>query len=212
MKEGNVKKELTILFLGCVLYSISIIMTSTVYLIPGSTLSIAVVINKLWGLPAGTLNLLMNVPIMIFCTAKFGKKVLFYTIFFFVASAVMIDIGSLLLPAGYSPNSWVITLLATVPMGVGAGWIMVAGGTMGGTTAIARIIKVKIPKSNIGNSLIIMDSSLAIIGAIALESFQALAISLTYTFIVSKIIGKIYPGDGDRFIEKKNTDSNMQEV
>ncbi len=73
-------------------------------------------------------------------------------------------------------------------MGIGAGLLLLAGGTMGGTTAIATMISKKNSVFSIGNCLTIMDSFIVLIGAFVLHSVEALIYSLVYAIVCAKTI------------------------
>lgn len=77
-------------------------------------------------------------------------------------------------------------------MGIGAGILMRAGGTMGGTTAIGKILQKKNPRINMGNALFVMDTTVILIGAILLKSFTGFLYSVIYTFVCSKAIDIVY--------------------
>jgi len=84
-------KELAILAAGCILYVLSTILINPVDIVPGSVLGVSVVANSILGVSIGTVNMICNIPIMIFCTMCFGKKILIYTIMIIVSTSVMID-------------------------------------------------------------------------------------------------------------------------
>ena len=77
-------------------------------------------------------------------------------------------------------------------MGIGAGLLMRAGGTMGGTTAIGRILEKRNPRLNMGNTLFVMDTAIIVVGSVLLKSFTGLLYSIVYTLVCSKAIGMIY--------------------
>ena len=79
-------KELAILAAGCILYVLSTILINPVDIVPGSVLGVSVVANSILGVSIGTVNMICNIPIMIFCTMCFGKKILIYTIMIIVST------------------------------------------------------------------------------------------------------------------------------
>ena len=187
----NVMKEIMALAAGCILYAVSAALINPVDIVPGSVLGISVVAHSLWGVPVGMVNFICNVPIMIFCTMCFGKKILIYTIAIIVSTSALIDWWLPLFPALFAEHGLLLAVLGGAFMGIGAGLLMRAGGTMGGTTAIGRLLQKKNPGLNMGNALFIMDTMIILVGVFLLKSLTGLLYSIIYTFVCSEIIGMI---------------------
>ena len=185
-------KELAILAAGCILYVVSTILINPVDIVPGSVLGVSVVAHDLLGVSIGTVNLVCNVPIMVFCTMCFGRKILIYTVLIIVSTSGLIDWWLPLFPAVLVQHGLLLAILGGILMGIGAGLLMRAGGTMGGTTAIGRILEKRNPKLNMGNALFIMDTAIIVAGSVLLKSFTGLLYSVVYTLVCSKAIGIIY--------------------
>ena len=184
----KIRDELRLLAAGCLIYSLSMMMIEPIELIPGSFLGLAVVCHKLLGTQIGVINLILNIPVMILCVRIFGRKMLIYTIIIMAATSVLMDLFVMIEPKGmYLPGS-VIALAGGAVMGIGAGMLLAAGGTMTGTTALARIINSRRPMLSVGSVLIVLDSLIILSGCILLHSFSALLYSLLYTLSCSGII------------------------
>jgi uncharacterized membrane-anchored protein YitT (DUF2179 family) len=185
-------KEVIMLIAGCLFYVISTILINPVDIVPGSVLGISVVAHSLFGISIGTVNVICNVPIMILCTIYFGKKILIYTILIIISTSALIDWWLPLFPVVFADYGWGLAILGGGLMGAGAGLLMRAGGTMGGTTAVGRILQKKNPKINMGSALFIMDTAIIIAGAVLLNSFTGFLYSIVYTFVCAKVIDFIY--------------------
>ena len=184
--------EAAMLFIGCILYTISTLMINPVNIIPGSVLGIAVVTHHLTGAPIGMVSLLCNIPIMFFCTACFGKKILIYTVLILVSTSGLIDLWQPYFPTILSDHAWFLAITGGALMGAGAGLLMRAGGTMGGTTALGRLIQNRKPSVNMGIALFVMDTAIILVGSFLLKSFSGLLYSVIYTLVCSKVIDVIY--------------------
>lgn len=196
-------KEAVILMAGCLFYVLSALLINPVAIVPGSVLGVSVVAHELLGMPIGMVNLLCNVPIMIFCTRCFGKKILVYTIVIIVTTSVLIDWWLPFFPVVLSQHGLMLAALGGVLMGLGAGLLMRAGGTMGGTTAIGRILERRYPGMNMGAALFIMDTTVILAGVVLLKSFAGLLYSVVYTLICSKVIDMVYSYKGGMKIKKQ---------
>lgn len=180
------------------------IMINPIELIPGSFLGLAVASNKILGTPIGVVNLLINIPVMVLCVKIFGKKMLCYTVIIIVATSFLTDLLKVVAPDRMYMPAVAIALVSGTAMGLGAGLLLVAGGTMAGTTALSRIINRRYPRISVGTLLIIMDSMVILTGCALLRSFSALLYSLLYTITCSRTIdfvmaaaeNRIYKGAG----------------
>lgn len=188
----QLSKECLLLVVGCILYAVSTVLIGPAQIIPGSVLGIAVICNTIWGVPVGVVNLLFNIPIMALCALRFGRKIVIYTILILLGTSGLIDLGMTLFPVLSLQDPWVLSVLGGWLMGVGAGLLMRAGGTMGGTTAVVRLLKGRFPGLNVGQALTLMDSVIVISGAILLHNPGTLLFSLIYTAVCAKTIDVVY--------------------
>jgi uncharacterized membrane-anchored protein YitT (DUF2179 family) len=183
--------EILLILVGCIIYTLSIIFINQVNIVPGSVIGIAVICNMTLGAPTGIVNLILNIPILIISTKLIGKKILLYTLLTLFVIFLLIDMCSPLSIYVPSWNPIVISILGGLIMGIGAGILLKAGATMGGTTAVARLIQLKYPAFKIGNALILMDGVIIICGVIFLKDYMALVYSILYTVVCMKTIDLI---------------------
>ncbi len=177
--------EWLLLVLGCIIYSLSTVLIKGANIIPGSFLGIAVALNHAFGLHTGLVNLLMNIPVMILVTRKLGAKVLAYTIFIMVLTSVLIDWWSPLFPA-VTMNIYLLSVIGGVTMGIGAGMLIVAKGTMAGTTALTLLLQRVFRKLSFGTILFAVDSLIVLTGAMIVKDWKAILYSLLYSFCCAK--------------------------
>lgn len=189
-------REMAALSAGIILYTVSTILISPVDIVPGSVLGISVVAHDLLNVSIGTVNMICNVPIMLLCTMCFGKKILIYTILIIVSTSALIDWWLPLFPLILAEHGLVLAAVGGGVMGIGAGLLLRAGGTMGGTTAVGRILKKYYPDMNMGRALFVMDTAIILTGAVLLKSFAGLLYSIVYTLVCSKVIDMIYSHSG----------------
>lgn len=180
--------EWVLLTVGCVIYAVSIIMIDDVNIIPGSFLGIAVALNKAISLPTGMVNLLLNIPLMIIVTRKLGVKVLVYTIFIMVTTSVLIDLWTPVFPSLPITNVYILSAVGGLCMGVGAGMLIRAKGTMAGTTALTLLIQRKLQRLSFGTILFAVDSLIVLTGTIIVGDWRAIPYSLLYSFCCAKMM------------------------
>lgn len=190
--KDRIIKELFLIAIGSLIYAISMLTIDPVDLVPGSFLGVASVLHKLIGTPIGMVNLICNIPVLVLCLKFFGQKMLYYTIIIMAGTSGLIDLLSVWAPHTVYMPVWLIAAAGGTVMGIGAGILLVAGGTMAGTTALARLIQKKYTSWSVGNLLIIMDSAIILLGALLLRNPLSLVYSIIYTLFCSKTIDLVY--------------------
>ena len=112
-------------------------------LAPGGVTGIAIIINRLCGLPTGTLILLLNVPLLCIGIWKFGWRFLLSTSYAILLISLVTD---LIAPIGAVTRD---PLLASVIGGalsaVALGLIFRAGATTGGIDIVVRLLRIRYP-------------------------------------------------------------------
>ena len=189
MIKTGISKELRtewiLLLTGCIIYALSTVLIKDVDVIPGSFLGIAVALNKALGLHTGMMNLLMNIPVMILVTRKLGRKVLVYTVFIMAFTSLLIDWWAPQFPE----VRWNVYLLAGVggiTMGIGAGMLILAKGTMAGTTALTLLLQRIFKKQSFGTILFSVDSLIVLLGTVIVGNWKAILYSLLYSLCCAK--------------------------
>lgn len=111
---------------------------------PSGVSGISVVVNRLIGIPIGLLILLLNIPIQLLGFRMLsGWKTVLFTVYSVVVFSAAVEIIPILLPDGVqiSDDRLLSAIFGGVIGGVGAGLIYRAGGTVGGTSTLARILR-----------------------------------------------------------------------
>ena len=189
--------EWLLLLVGCVIYALSTVLIRDASIIPGSFLGIAVALHHAFGFHTGLVNLLMNIPVMVLVTRKLGTKVLIYTIFIIAFTSLLIDWWSPLC-AEVRMNIYLRAGIGGITMGIGAGMLIIAKGTMAGTTALTLLLQKVFRRFSFGTILFAIDSLIVLTGAIIIKDWMAVLYSLLYSFCCAKTmdlviaIGKRY--------------------
>lgn len=186
------KKEILLLLISSALYAASSACIANVNIVPGSTIGIAEILYKLLRWPVGTVNLLINVPIIVICVRRFGKKVLVYTAFILASSAVMINLMVPYAPALSGYGKILLTFAGGAVNGVACGLIMRIGGSVGGTTAVVRVLKSHFQGMNVTLVMFLSDAVIYITGMVVLHDVSALFYSILYSIAASVCIDICY--------------------
>lgn len=174
--------------LSWILYSLATVTLNPIRVVPGSTIGIACAVHYVWKTPIGAVNILLNVPILIICWKNLGFKTLIYTIGDIGMTAILVDLWNLYLPVPQLV-SWVGAVVSGVVMGIGTEIMLFYGGTLGGTTAIAKMVCAKFLRINIGVLLCLADGTIVLSGALASKQVKALPCSMLFSIVCSVTIG-----------------------
>ena len=111
---------------GCLIYSLSVVLfIDPLHIIPGSVTGIGVVIKALTGFPIGMLNMIVNIPLVIWAAIILKKRILIYTGLTVLLNSLMMD-GLAFLPP-FTKNLLLASIFGGVVMGAGLGMILDAG-------------------------------------------------------------------------------------
>jgi uncharacterized membrane-anchored protein YitT (DUF2179 family) len=153
----------------------------------GGVGGLSIIINALTGLPAGVTYLLLNIPLLIIGFVSLGRwRFLGYTIVSVFVFSFAVDFFSFYLPGvleefPITDDMLLSAVYAGIISGIGNGFVYRAGGTMGGTNVIGRLIQRRtgIPLSQsylYADGLIILLAGLVFGWEIALHAFLTLFI------------------------------------
>lgn len=138
--------RLTLLTLGAFISALSVIVFIAPFnMAPGGISGLAVILNHYTGLPIGVIILIGNIPIQYLAFRMLGGwPVVFGTTLTVVMYSLMIDVLTPYFPAaGVSDNVLLNALFGGVLGGVGGAMVLRAGGTLGGTSTLGRILQMK---------------------------------------------------------------------
>jgi len=156
--------------------------------------------------PIGVTMLALNVPLFILGIRFIGKRFVLKTFFGTIMLSVIIDLtepftsdltqkfGSMYEGMTYSQDLLLYSIFGGFLMGLGLGLVFKSGATTGGTDLAARIVNHFLPVFTIGEILLIIDTSVIIVAAIAFKSFQLGLYAIVTLFISSKVIDAILEG------------------
>jgi uncharacterized membrane-anchored protein YitT (DUF2179 family) len=186
----NELKNIFKIVTGCLIYSLSVVLfIDPVHIIPGSVTGIGVVIKALTGFPIGMLNMIVNIPLVIWAAIILGKRILIYTGLTVLLNSLMMD-GLAFLPP-FTNNLLLASIFGGVMMGAGLGMILDAGGSTGGTTIVGHIVNHKRSDIPMGNILMVGDFIIITIGSFFLKNWDLLLYSLIDLYVCVAVINLV---------------------
>ncbi len=168
---------------------------------PGGISGVAIIITKFIDvLPTGTLIALINVPILLVGTLKFGFKFLASTMYAVLVSSIAVDtMGALVGPL--TDNLLLAAVGGAVLVGTGVGLVFRTGATTGGTDVIVKLLRTKWRHLPTGIVFGFVDGMVCLTSGIVFKNIEVMIYAGIALMLQSMIMNKVlYGGDGARMI------------
>lgn len=191
-----------VLTLGSVLFAIGVsCFFDPNSIAPGGISGVAIIITKFIGfLPTGTWIALINVPIMIVGTYKFGFKFLASTMYAVAVSSIAVNITGQYI-GSLTDNLFLAAVGGAVLVGTGVGLVFRTGATTGGTDVIVKLLRLKFRHLPTGIVFSVVDGAICITSGIVFKNIEVMMYAVIALMLQSMIVNKVlYGGDGARMI------------
>ncbi|AOT71714.1 YitT family protein [Geosporobacter ferrireducens] len=188
--KSSVLLDYILITVGTLIMALGLIYFLEPYTIaPGGVTGLAIVVNKVLGIPIDVTNLVINIPLFILglmtLGSRFGLKTaygtfmlsLFIRMFIISLGQNIIMVEDLLLAALYGG----------VLMGVGIGLVFRAGGTTGGTDLAASILNKYFPNMSIPKMMMALDLVIVTLAGIVNRRLETSLYSIIALYILVKI-------------------------
>ncbi len=193
----DITKNNVLWIIGCSLYAIGVNSFSLPNSIAQSGVTgLAIILNHLFDVPVGTVNFILNIPLLILMWVFLGKKLVARTLWVTVLLSVALDVFAIFMPA-YTGDKILASLFCGVLQGAGLGLIMITGATSGGTDIIAKLINKRWPHITVGSMVLISDAIVVGAGMLVFGSFESGLYAIILIFVSSKVIDTMIYGTGN---------------
>ncbi len=194
--SGKWFKSYTLITIGAFIMAAGYVLFVSPYkFVPGGVYGIGIILYHLLGFPVGLTGLALNIPLMIIGVKLLGPRFGVKTVVGFVLASGFID--GLIIITGNEPLEGIEPLLASifggVLIGLGLGLIFKAKATSGGSSIIAMLIT-KYTRMPLGQSLMIIDALIVLLGLAAFGDWTIPLYSLIIIFITGKVIDVVLEG------------------
>lgn len=170
-------------------------MAYNMFLIPGGIFiggagGLATVLNLLYGLPTGTMMLVINIPLVLLFMHFYGLRASVKGIVGIVVSSVFVDLTSLigLFPPAFpdpEENSLLYATFGGITIGAAVGLMFARGYTTGGSDLAALLIKLKFAGLPTAKLILAIDAAVVIFSAVASGSYVSIFFSFIAIFMSS---------------------------
>ncbi|MDE6363927.1 MAG: YitT family protein [Lachnospiraceae bacterium] len=144
MKEAAVKnlKNYVILTAAAVVYAVAIsLFLDPNNIAPGGVTGISILVNRFTGIPTGTVNMMMNIPIVLLGLWKFGWQFICSTMY--VLALITIFINSLAVYGAVTDDLLIAAVIGGALIGVALALVFKAGATTGGIDIIVKVVRTR---------------------------------------------------------------------
>ena len=193
-KVKNLLMDAIFFVAGSFLFAISIdTFTAPNQIAAGGLTGVATILNHMFGVPIGTANMLMNVPLLIWAYVEMGYQIIIKTIVATFISSAMIDVMVPYLPQ-YQGDPLITIVFGGFLAGLGLALILMRGGTTGGTELGANLLALHIHGLSLGKFIMIIDLIIVIASAIVYQEYESPLYAILVIYITSKVIDAVLYG------------------
>lgn len=167
----------------------------------GGVSGIAIIITKFFDLlPTGTVIALINVPILLIGTLKFGFKFLASTMYTVLVSSIAVDALAIFV-GPLTDNLFLASVGGAVLIGLGIGLVFRVGATTGGTDVIVKLLRTKFRHLPTGIVFTIVDGCVCLASGLVFHNIEITIYAVITLMLSSMVINKVlYGGDSARMI------------
>jgi len=164
-------------------------------IVPGGVYGIGIVLHHLIGIPVGLTGLAFNIPLTLIGIRVLGPRFGVKTVVGFVLASIFIDgLTWLWGDVPLVPDDMLLSsIFGGVLIGFGLGLIFKSRATSGGSTIIAMIMS-KFTRLPIGQTLMVVDSVIVLVGLVAFRDWTIPLYSWIVIFITGKVIDGVLQG------------------
>lgn len=144
MKEATVKnlKNYVILTAAAVIYAVAIsLFLDPNNIAPGGVTGISILVNRFTKIPTGTVNMMINIPIVLLGLWKFGWRFICSTMY--ALALITVFINSLAAYGAVTDDLLIAAVIGGALIGVALALVFKAGATTGGIDIIVKVVRTK---------------------------------------------------------------------
>lgn len=182
--------------LGSILYAMGIYtFAKSADFAPGGISGLALISNYLWGLPIGTITLILNIPLILVSYKVVGKSFLLKSAKTMLINTFFLDIVFPFTPA-YTGSPFMAALYSGLCIGAGMALFYMRGSSSGGMDFLIMTIKVRYPHFSLGIVTMLLDFLVILLGWPVFGNVDAVLYGLATSFTASTVLDKIMYGMG----------------
>ena len=155
---------------------------------------IALIFYHLFGLPIGTVAMLLNIPVAIACFRILGKDFFIRSIRTIIITSVIMDVVAPMFPV-YTGDRMLAAICTGIFSGLGYALIYMRNTSTGGSDFIMLSIKALNPHLSLGKISFALEAIVVLIGTILVsKDIDSLIYGMMISFILSAVVDKVMYG------------------
>ena len=187
-------KNLALEVIGCFVSALGLYSFAVAAGVPVTGVAgIGAILFRLFGLPIGVTNIIMNIPIVLICFKYLGKDFFFRSVRCMVLFAIFTDYVLAALPV-YQGDRMLATICGGVIGGVGDALIYMQNSSTGGIDFITMAVKVKHPHLPFGNITFAAALAVIVANGLVFHDVDSIIYGLIFNFVSSAVINKMMFG------------------
>lgn len=193
-KVKNLLMDAVFFLAGSFLFAVSIdTFTAPNQIAAGGLTGVATILNHMFGIPIGTANILMNVPLLIWAYVEMGYQIIIKTVVATIVSSAMIDVMVPYLPQ-YQGEPLITIVFGGCLAGLGLALILMRGGTTGGTELAANLLSLHIHGFSLGKFIMVIDLVIVLASVVVYQEYESPLYAILVIYITSKVIDAVLYG------------------
>ena len=186
---------------GCFIYASAVtVLLDPNKISPGGFTGISTVVNSVFGIPAGTVLLFLNIPLFIIQYKAFGGGFIVKTATATVLLSFFLDLTEKLLPK-YTLDGILASVFGGILSGLGLSLVMLRGATTGGADVIAKLINKKYRHFPVGRAIMFFDFAVILLTAFVYKNVESAMYSVITIYASSKVIDTmLYGGNRGKIV------------
>ena len=154
---------------------------------------VALIFYHLFGLPIGTMTIVLNIPIIILCYKVLGKKFLLRSLKTMLIQWPLMDFIAPMLPV-YEGDRLLSAICAGVFAGLGYAIIYLRNTSTGGADFIIMSVRALKPHLSIGKITFVTDLVIVVPGGLIFGDIDIIIYGLILTYILTVVVDKVMYG------------------
>lgn len=180
--------------LGCFISAAGIYSFAVAAEVPVTGIAgICAILYRLFGLPMGLSNVIINIPIIFFSYKLLGRSFLLRSLRCMILFAVFTDYLLPIMPV-YTGNRLLATICGGVVVGIGDALIYMQNSSTGGLDFITMAVKAKHPHLPFGNLTFAAALAVILCNGVVFRDVDSIIYGLLFNFISAAVINKMMFG------------------
>ncbi len=154
---------------------------------------LALILYRLFKLPIGVMNIVLNIPVAILCWKLLGRQFFARSVRCMILSSLFIDLVAPMIPQ-YSGGRLIAAICTGVLGGIGYAIIYLRNSSTGGSDFVVMAVKAVHPHFALGRIIFATDAVIVLLGGALFKDFDGIVYGLMIGYIYAVVTNKIMYG------------------